>query len=134
MKFLVSFNGTEAAWAALSLARSFAELFGAKVIAVTSMGGGRGEKAENIGKVEKELKEARLFLQEKEVDCETHQLARGLSPGEDIVQFAEEYNVEQIFVGIKKMSRAQKIILGSNAQYIILKAPCPVVTVKKFAS
>jgi nucleotide-binding universal stress UspA family protein len=31
---------------------------------------------------------------------------------------------------VEKRSKAQKILLGSTAQYIILKAPCPVLTVK----
>ena len=52
-----------------------------------------------------------------------------MTPGEDMVKYAEENEVDQIFVGIEKKSRTQKLILGSNAQYIILKAPCPVVSV-----
>jgi nucleotide-binding universal stress UspA family protein len=55
-----------------------------------------------------------------------------MSPGEDLVSFAEENDIDQIFIGVEKVSRTQKIIVGSNAQYIILKAPCPVVTVKKY--
>jgi nucleotide-binding universal stress UspA family protein len=39
-------------------------------------------------------------------------------------------NIDMIFLGIKKKSRAQKILLGSTAQYIILKGPCPVTTTK----
>jgi nucleotide-binding universal stress UspA family protein len=35
-----------------------------------------------------------------------------------------------MFVGIEKRSRTQKLLLGSTAQFIILKAKCPVVTVK----
>ncbi len=69
------------------------------------------------------------FLKEKGIVCETHQLARGMSPGEDLVRFAEENDIDQIFIGVEKVSRTQKIIVGSNAQYIILKASCPVVSV-----
>lgn len=133
MKFLVGFNGSKAAQAALVLARDYAEVFGAKILVVTSMGGGASEKPEKIGEATKDLVVAGKFLQEKGIPCETHQLARGLSPGEDLVQFAEENNVDQMFVGVEKMSRTQKIIVGSNAQYIILKAPCPVVTVKNWS-
>ncbi len=130
MKFLVGFNGSKAAQAALALARDYAEIFGAKVFVITSMGGGMSEKTEKIGQAEKDLVVAEKFLQEKGISCETHQLARGLSPGEDLVQFSKENDIDQIFVGVEKMSRTQKIIVGSSAQYIILKAPCPVVTVK----
>ncbi len=133
MKFLVGFNSSKAAQAALALARDYAELFGAKILVITSMGGGVSEKPEKIGEAAKDLAVAGKFLQEKGIICETHQLARGLSPGEDLVEFAEENDIDQIFVGVEKMSRTQKIIVGSTAQYIILKAPCPVVTVKNWS-
>ena len=55
MKFLVGYNGSDVAKAALSLARTYAEVFGAKVLVVTSMGGGTGEKPEDIRKAEQDL-------------------------------------------------------------------------------
>jgi nucleotide-binding universal stress UspA family protein len=131
MKFLLGFNGSEEAKAALTLARTHAELFQAKVYIITSMGGGRSEKPEDIGKTTRDLQFAEEFLKEKGVACETFQLARGKAPGEDVVSFAEEHEIDQIYVGIEKKSRTQKILLGSTAQYIILKAPCPVVSVNR---
>lgn len=131
MKFLVGYNGSEVSKAALSLARTYADLFGAKVLVVTSMVGGASEKADEIGKATRDLQFAEHYFQEKGIPCETHQLARGMTPGEDMVKFAEENEIDQIFVGIEKKSRTQKLILGSNAQYIILKAPCPVVSINK---
>lgn len=131
MKFLVAYNGSDVSQAALSLARTYADLFGASVLVVTSLPGGTGEKPEQIGKANKDLAYAKQFFKEKGISCEIHQLARGMEPGEDLVLFAEQNDVDQIFVGIEKKSRTQKIILGSNAQYIILKAPCPVVSVNK---
>lgn len=129
MKFLVGYNGSEISRAALALARTYADLFQARVLVVTSMVGGAGEKPADIGKARENLKYAEEFFREKNIPCETHQLARGMTPGEDMVQYARENNVDQIFVGIEKKSRTQKMILGSNAQYVILKAPCPVVSV-----
>ena len=131
MKFLVGYNGTDVAKAALSLARTYAEVFKAKVFVMTSMGGGAHETGEAIRKAENDLAMAAAFLREKGIECETHQLARGLDPGEDLVSFADENGINQIFVGIQKRSKTQKIILGSTAQYIVLKAPCPVVTVNR---
>lgn len=58
------------------------------------------------------------------------QLARGLMAGEDIVLYAAENEIDQIYVGIRKKSRTSKLILGSTAQFIILKAGCPVTSVK----
>ncbi len=134
MKFLVGYNGSDVAKAALSLARTYAEVFRAEVVVITSMGGGTAEKPEEIGEADRNLAFAEQFLKEKGIVCETHQLARGMSPGEDLVTFAKEKGIDQIFVGVEKKSKTQKIIVGSTAQYIILKAPCPVVSVNRSAT
>lgn len=130
-KFVVAYSGSQVSEAVLSLAREHAELFGAHVYVVISLIGGPGEKVEDMGKTRETLLYAKKFLQEKGVSCEIRELVRGVSPGEDLVKFAEDNNVDQIFVGVEKKSRTQKILLGSNAQYIILKAPCPVVSVNQ---
>jgi nucleotide-binding universal stress UspA family protein len=130
MKFLVGYNGSVEAKAALSLARGFAKIFNAKVFVMASMEGGAGEKIEEINQAEQNLREAKEFFEEQGVECETHQLARGLTPGEDLVKFAEENQIDQIYVGIEKKSKTSKLLLGSTAQYVILKAPCPVITTK----
>ncbi len=130
MKFLVGYNGSVEARAALSLARDFAKIFNARVFVMASMEGGAGEKIEDITQAEQNLREAKEFFEEQGVECETHQLARGLAPGEDLVKFAEENQIDQIYVGIEKKSKTSKLLLGSTAQYVILKAPCPVITAK----
>ena len=57
-------------------------------------------------------------------------LLTDLTPGEQLVKFAEDQKLDQIFLGIAKKSKVGKLIFGSTAQYIILHAPCPVVTVQ----
>jgi len=130
MKFLVGYNGSVEAKAALALARDFAKIFNARVFVMASMEGGAGEKIEDITRAEENLREAKAFLDEQGVECETHQMARGFTPGEDLVKFAEENKIDQIYVGIEKKSKTSKLLLGSTAQYVILKAPCPVITAK----
>jgi nucleotide-binding universal stress UspA family protein len=53
-----------------------------------------------------------------------------MTPGEDLVDYAGENGIDEIIIGIKRRSKVGKLLFGSNAQYVILKAPCPVVTVK----
>ena len=129
-KYLVAYNGSEAAKVALELAKHQAEIRGSHVDVVTSMEGGPKERPEAISEANFALEEAGQYLSKAGISCSVHQIVRGLSPGEDIVKFAEDNAIDFIFVGIEKKSRAQKILLGSTAQYIILKAGCPVVTVK----
>ena len=130
MKFLVGYNGSAEAKTALLLAGDFAKIFNAKVFVMASMEGGAGEKLEDINRAEHNLREAKEIFDELGVECETHQMARGLAPGEDLVKFAEENQIDQIYVGIEKKSKTSKLLLGSTAQYVILKAPCPVITAK----
>lgn len=129
-KYLVAYNGSESSKAALALAKHQALLRGSHVDVVTSMEGGPKERPEAISEANFALEEAGNDLKAAGVSYNVHQLVRGLSPGEDIVKFAAENAADFIFVGIEKRSRTQKLLLGSTAQFIILKAGCPVVTIK----
>jgi nucleotide-binding universal stress UspA family protein len=53
-----------------------------------------------------------------------------LSPGESLVEYALENAFEELIIGVRKRSRVEKLLLGSNAQFIILNSPCPVLTVR----
>ena len=130
MKILVSYNGTKESRAALDLALSHAKLFNARMLVVSSSEGGKAEKVEEINRIKQDLDTIQKEITEAGVECQVEQLARGLMPGEDIVLFAEENDIDQIYVGIRKKSRTSKLILGSTAQYITLKAKCPVISVK----
>jgi nucleotide-binding universal stress UspA family protein len=130
MKFLVGYDGTESSHRALNLAAEQAKWADALVYVVTSMEGGEKESLEEIRTTEESLQQAKDLLLKDHIQCETIQLARGLSPGEDLVRFAEDNSIDIIFLGIKKKSRTRKILLGSTAQFIILKGPCPVTTTK----
>lgn len=130
MNILVGYNGGEAGRLALSLAREHAKTHQAFVYVITSMEGGSSEKQSDILMAEEGLKYAKKMMDTAGIECDAQQSVRGLSPGEDLVAFANENQIDHIFLGIKKVSRAQKAILGSTARHVILKAPCPVTTVK----
>jgi len=130
MKILVGYNGGEVGRLALSLARDFAKTNNALVYVITSMEGGSSEKQSDILKAEQDLEFAKKMMENSGIECNAQQSVRGLSPAEDLVQFAKENEIDQIFLGIKKRSRAQKAIFGSTSRYVILNAHCPVTTVK----
>ena len=130
MKILVAYSGTKEADAALEVARTHAKIFNAQMVVVSSSEGGKGEKLEDINKIKNDLERIRKELSNDGIECEVEQLARGLAPGEDIVLYADENEIDQIYVGIRKKSRTSKLILGSTAQFIILKSKCPVTSVK----
>lgn len=130
MKILVGIDGSNTSKEALQLAIKNATAFGGELMAVTSMTTGTPEENEEIGAAETTLVQAQSTAEEAGVTCSTHLLIRGNNAGEDIVAFAAENKVALIVVGIKRRSRVGKILMGSSAQFVILKAHCPVLTVK----
>ncbi len=130
MKILVGYDGTNSAKEALNLAKAHAKSFAATVDVVTSMQKGTEHERQDIEQAERGLEYAKSIFDENNIACNTHLLIRGLTPGEDIVEFAKENQIDEIIVGVKRRSKVGKILLGSTAQYVILKAHCPVVSVK----
>lgn len=130
MDIVIGFDGSSPAMKALNLAREHAKAFDAKIHLVTSLKGGSGERQEYIDKAKSDLKSAKKLVEDDGISCEEHLLIRGMDPGEDLVEFAEEKGADAIFIGVLKTSKVAKLLLGSNAQYVILQAKCPVITVK----
>jgi nucleotide-binding universal stress UspA family protein len=130
MKILVGYDGSNSAKDALKLAKDHAMALDAKVDVVTSMEGAKNNQYDDVRQAELGLEFAKALLEEDNVDCETHLLIRGLTPGEDLVQFAEENQINEIFIGVRRRSKVGKLLMGSTAQHVILNAPCPVVSIK----
>lgn len=53
-----------------------------------------------------------------------------LDPAEDVLRHAQEKAADFIVIGLKKRSPVGKLLLGSNAQRVLLDAACPVLAVK----
>jgi len=130
MEILVGFDGSNSAKDALALAKKHAAAFDATVIIVSSLTGGSVTHAVEVEHATENLESAKKMFEEDGLQCETKLLVRGMTPGEDIVDYAKEKAIDEIIIGIKRRSKVGKLLFGSNAQYIIIKAPCPVVTVK----
>ena len=130
MKILIGYDGSNSAKDALALAKKHAVAFDGEVIIVSSLTGGSVTHAVDVEHATENLESAKKMLDDDSIQCETKLLVRGMTPGEDIVKYAREKAIDEIIIGIKRRSKVGKLLFGSNAQYIILKAPCPVVTVK----
>jgi nucleotide-binding universal stress UspA family protein len=70
-----------------------------------------------------------VFSDGLDVSVEAHQFVRGNSPAEDVLVAAEEYDADEIVIGIRQRNPTGKIIFGSNAQDILLSTERPVVSV-----
>lgn len=63
----------------------------------------------------------------------THEVRRPApvaDPAEDLLRIAAEVAASLIVIGLRRRSPVGKLLLGSNAQRILLDAPCPVLAVK----
>lgn len=132
MKILLGYHGDKSKEGP-KLALQQAKAFNAEVIIVTSlMFGDKGEALESkMSEAKQNLEEVKKHFQGSGIPCATEILTRGVDPGNAIVQYAKENQCDLIIIGVRIRSRVGKFLIGSNAQYVILKAPCPVLTYKE---
>ena len=62
----------------------------------------------------------------------TYQIDQRVSadPADQVVETAQTHNARLIVIGLRHRSPMGKFLMGSNAQTILMDAPCPVLTVK----
>ncbi len=130
MKILVGYDELGAESRILAVALKHAKAFGAEVDVVTSLEEGTESDIQDISAAEKGLEKIKEYFEKEKISCRTHLMIRGVTPGEDLVSFAKENKTDEIIIGVKKRSKVGKLLFGSTAQYVILEADCPVVTVK----
>jgi nucleotide-binding universal stress UspA family protein len=132
MKFMVCYDGTDEAKEALKVAQHHASVWNAKLEVVNTIVRIEPLKHSQVEKAEEKLeKEVQDVLGDDDRPHETLLLLTDLTPGEQLVKYAEDDKIDQIYLGIIKKSKVGKLLFGSTAQYVILHAPCPVVTVQK---
>ncbi len=130
MNIMVGYDGSNVCKTALDIAIQHVKAFTGKLFVVSSMTKGTEDEQVQIKDIEKALTVLRADLEARGIPCETHLLIRGMSPGEDLVRYAQEQQIEEIIIGIRRRSKVGKLLFGSTAQYVILNADCPVVTVR----
>lgn len=107
-----------------------ARLRGGNLIVVNSQRGGREYDDDASLRIEKDLTALETKLKASGVDYDVRHLVRGYEPAEDLISIAEASGAELIVIGLRRRTPVGKLILGSNAQRILLDAPCPVLAVK----
>jgi nucleotide-binding universal stress UspA family protein len=116
--------------AALRRAIEEAKLRQSKLVVVNSHRGGDEFTGEDARKAEEAMAKVDALLNESGVEHEVRQLVRGFEPAEDLIGIADTSGADLIVIGLRRRSPVGKLILGSNAQRILLDAQCPVLAVK----
>lgn len=117
--------------AALDRAVLEAKLRGSSLIIINSQRGGRTADYEELALTDEQVNTLRQRLDKAGVEHDVRGLVRGNDPADDVVAVAEETKAELIVIGLRRRTPVGKLIMGSNAQRILLDAECPVLAVKR---
>jgi nucleotide-binding universal stress UspA family protein len=129
VSIVVGYIPTKEGRAALARAAEECVLRKTNLIVINSQRGSSFDAAE-ANRFEEELQRVQAQLDEVGITHEVRQLVRGLEPAEDLVAVADEENADFIVIGLRRRTPVGKLILGSNAQKILLESSCPVLAVK----
>ena len=77
-----------------------------------------------------EVEDLRAELAGSGVPHEVVEAADALDPAEELISTADRRDAEFIVIGLRRRSPVGKLLLGSNAQRVLLDASCPVLAVK----
>lgn len=139
MDLMVCYDDSAAAKEAVRLALTRAKIMKAVVHIVISYSGALYDTSsekdakrvwKDVEKAEEALNEIKKSFDKDKIPCSTYVSVRNLETGEDLVTYADENKIDEIIIGIQKTSKVGKLLFGSTAQYVILRAKCPVLTVK----
>lgn len=115
--------------AALSASIAEAKLRQADLVVVNSHRVHQGDAAAH-DRLQTELDEVRARVEEAGVAVDVRHPETGFEASEDLLNIAEEVGADLVVIGLRRRTPVGKLILGSNAQRILLDAHCPVLAVK----
>lgn len=115
--------------AALQRAATEAKLRRARLVVVNAQ-----SSTDTTPAADEALAAVRAELDAEGLATDVREPGAGGDPAEDLIATAEEVEADFIVIGLRKRSPVGKLILGSNAQRVLLDASCPVLAVKAEAS
>lgn len=128
MSVVVGYVATPEGEAALAVAQAEARRRGVGLVVVVS------DRSSRLGIAtaaqDDTLEGLRERLAAGDLNVEVLATTRGREVADDIVEAATEHGAQLIVIGLRRRSPMGKLLLGSNAQRILLDAPCPVLAVK----
>lgn len=127
---VVGFVPTPEGRAALHRATAEARLRGLQLVVVTSRRGGREYGAELAAADQEALDQVRRDATAAGIDHDVRHLVRGREPAEDLFDVTSEVGGDLIVIGMRRRTPVGKLLIGSNAQRILLEAEVPVLAVK----
>lgn len=128
MSVVVGYVSTPEGEAALDAAVAEARSRAVPLVVILSERGHRF--GTDPGELQGQADEVRRRLDETGLRYDVRLTSRGRDVAEDIIAAASDEGGVLIVIGLRRRSPVGKLLLGSNAQRILLDAPCPVLAVK----
>ena len=129
MAVVVGYVPTPEGLAALQHAAQESLLRRTRLVVINSTQAGKDLAPGDAEHYEKALQAVREQLDEAGITHEERPLA-GSEPAEDLIAVAAEVEADCLVIGLRRRTPVGKLILGANAQRILLEAGCPVLAVK----
>lgn len=130
MNIMVCFDDSDESRLALTVAKEHAAAFKGEVMIVTSV---IPTHKANLRPYEEAQEAAREEFERLQIPSRTLISTRPMEMGvgEDLIGVASREQADEIIIGVKNRSKLGKFVFGSDAQFVILSAECPVVTIRK---
>lgn len=130
MRIVAGFLRSPEGRAALDRAIDETRLRDGELLVVHSMKGGERDEQEQVLTYRTEFEQLEARLADEGVRYRLVEYARGNSPADDLLTAARDEDADLLVIGVRRRSAVGKLVLGSNAQEILLQADCPVLAVK----
>lgn len=128
MKVVVGYTPSPAGQAALLAAIGEVREHGGSLTVLNSS---RGDALADPGYAQAaDLDWVRTTCSEAGVDVDLRQEVRGREAADELVELLTELRADLCVIGLRRRSAVGKMLLGSNANRILMNAPCPVLTVR----
>lgn len=130
MRIVVGFIRSPEGEAALARAVEEARLRDAELVVVHSMRGGERDEGKQVAAYSEAFAALEGRLSDEGIRFKLIDYVRGNSPSEDLLQAAEDEDAGLLVIGMRRRSPVGKLVMGSNAQEILLNSTRPVLAVK----
>ena len=130
MRIVVGYLRSPEGQAALDRAVEETRRSDGELLVIHSMRGGTRNELDEVMEYREEFERLTKRLEAEGITHRMVEYARGQSPAQDLVTAAEEHDADLIVIGVRRRSPVGKLVLGSNAQEVLLQAPCAVLAVK----
>jgi len=130
MKLLVGYDETALSRKALRLAGKRASTYGGTIEVVTVIEESPEHHCPDIAGIQDRIsREVTELLSEDQPQHRTHVVTTDLHPADTLIQFAEHNGIDELVIGVGSGNANKPLHVGHNAQYLLMNARFPILTV-----